>query len=48
MAKVAKREARSSVGLVCYTARRKSSIAVLTVGGRSCCVQWPQPGTMTV
>jgi len=31
-----------------YRPWRKSTIAALTSTGRSCCVQWPQPGSMTV
>jgi hypothetical protein len=31
-----------------YRPRRNSIMAALTSEGRSCCVQWPQPGSMTV
>ena len=31
-----------------YKAFRNSSIAAFTSAARSCCVQWPQPGSITV
>jgi hypothetical protein len=32
--------------LLGYKLRRKSIMAALTSGARSCSVQWPQPGSM--